>query len=245
MEVVLIDNFQIDWAEEGKDKWNYQRKRISYSFNKKGPATVVSLGEKNRKVRDLLDALDVNVAVRQSNRRKAITNDTTWARIFECIRHQANSLHSAIRNGWKCSCETPHLATLQLQERATGDWSSHFIMTFTPTNGHQKALKFRRRVIVTVKQSKAMEPSVFSRPHPTPIQEGYLNKLRVDFDIKSASKSDKQALNTRSNPHSVSAPLPPSLSSVPKSSKTVKRIAFASTTQLKTEKTSHRYVLIP
>jgi hypothetical protein len=102
--------------------WSYQRKRISHSFSKKGPDTVVSLGKKNRKLRELLDVLDLKVAAGKNDQRKAISKDTTWARIFECIRLQAKSLHSALKNGWKCSCRVPHLAALQLQERATGDW---------------------------------------------------------------------------------------------------------------------------
>ncbi|OBT67080.1 hypothetical protein VE03_04481 [Pseudogymnoascus sp. 23342-1-I1] len=218
--MMSLKNGSVDWAEEGKDKWHYQRKRISHSFSKKGPALVGSIWDKNRKFKDLLETLDRKAVSKQAYQRKTVMNDTTWAQIFQCIRHQANSLHLALRNGWKCSCETPHLAALQLQERATGDWSSRFIMTLNTTNSYQKALMSGLKIVATVKQSKNVAPSTIVRPQPVSAKEGYLNKLRAEFDI-------------RPKPLLVSKPSPSILgSAIKRSNKTVKGVVFESTSRV-------------
>ncbi|KFY87148.1 hypothetical protein V498_07273, partial [Pseudogymnoascus sp. VKM F-4517 (FW-2822)] len=218
--MMSLKNGSVDWAEEGKDRWHYQRKRISHSFSKKGPALVDSIWDKNRKFKDLLETLDRKAVSKQAYQRKTVTNDTTWAQIFQCIRHQANSLHLALRNGWKCTCETPHLAALQLQERATGNWSSQFIMTLNKTNSYQKALMSGLKVVATVKQSKDVAPLTILRPQPAAAQEGYLNKLRAEFD-------------TRPKPRFVSKSSPSILGSAMKrSNKTVKGVVFESTSQI-------------
>ncbi|KFZ13510.1 hypothetical protein V502_06563 [Pseudogymnoascus sp. VKM F-4520 (FW-2644)] len=224
--MMSLKNGSVDWAEEGKDRWHYQRKRISHSFSKKGPALVESIGDKNRKFKDLLETLDRKAVSKQTYQRKTVMNDTTWAQIFQCIRLQANSLHLALRNGWKCTCETPHLAALQLQERATGDWSSHFIMTLNKTNSYQKALMSGLKVVATVKQSKDVAPSMILRPQPAAAQEGYLNKLRADFD-------------TRPKSPLVSKPSPSILgSAIKRSNKTVKGVVFESTNRVITREYS-------
>jgi hypothetical protein len=239
----VLNNFsQVDWAKEGKDKWKYQRKRISHSFRGKGPATVAALGEKNRKFRDLLDELDKK-ATRQDNQQKAVSKDTTWAKIFECIRRQAISLHLALKKGWNCNCETPHLAALQLKQRATETWSSQFIIAFGSRSGAPNSLDPRRKILITGEQAIVAGSSISGRPQPTPVQERYLNTLRVDFAIAPASKINKQRDRFSMNTHSISAPLPASVNtppSVARKQKAGKRIAFASSTEIMIEKPSQR-----
>ena len=233
--------FQVDWAKPGEDKWNYQRKRISHSFSKKGPVTVTSLGEKNRKFKDLLDMLD-RKATPRNHQGKAISKDTTWAKVFECIRRQANSLHSALKNGWKCSCEVPHMTSLQLQKAATGDWPAHFIMKFALSKDYKIPLKSHRKVMITVVQPKKMELSSLPRPQPIPVQQELhptkINLLRANFETLSLLETPDKAQSMRSNHHSISAPV---LSSVPSETRIAVESAFSSTTQLVIENRNHRY----
>ncbi|KAF4628215.1 hypothetical protein G7Y89_g9938 [Cudoniella acicularis] len=207
--MMSLKDGSVDWAKPGADRWSYQRKRISHSFSKKGTATMKSFGEKNRKFRDLLNELDLKAVASQSNQRKVTTKDTTWARIFECIRRQANSLHRALRNGWKCGCETPHLAALQLQERATSDWTSQFIMAFASAKSQRNILNSQHKLLVAVKKSTRIDSSSSLRLQPTPLQEGSVSKitlLRADFETDLSSKGDSQVVHIQANSHSLSVP---------------------------------------
>ncbi|KAG9231768.1 hypothetical protein BJ875DRAFT_468556 [Amylocarpus encephaloides] len=186
--MMSLKDGSVEWANPDEDQWNYQRKRISHSFNKKGTVTVASLGDKNRKLRDLLDALDLGASPRHYNERTTTTSkDTTWARIFDCIRCQAGSLHLALKNGWKCGCEMPHLTALQLQTRASGGWTSQFIMAFSSKSHQQKTLDAEKKLMITVKQSQVIDPSMATRPQPKPLQDANVTKinlLRAKFDTK-------------------------------------------------------------
>lgn len=179
---------QVDWARPGEDKWNYQRKRIAHSFSKKGPETITSLSKNIRRFRDLLDVLDERVGTTgKQEQRKAGSNDTTWAKIYECIRKQALSLHEALKGGWKCTCDVPHMTSLQLQRRVTGGLSSQFILTFMPPSSSKKAWE-RRKFAVAVKEIKAADLTVAIRPAPNPVQEGYLNKLKSNVELSTPQK---------------------------------------------------------
>lgn len=76
------------------------------------------------------------------------------------------------------------------------------------------------KVVATVKQSKDVAPLTILRPQPAAAQNGYLNKLRAEFD-------------TRPKPHLVSKSSPSILGSAMKrSDKTVKGVVFDSTSQM-------------
>ena len=162
--------------------------------------------------------LDQKVVAGRKEQKTALSRDTTWAKIFECIRIQANSLHSALRNGWKCSCKVPHLAKLQLQERTTGEWSSRFIMAFVLPEIYHKTPIHQRKLLITVKQAASFEAQVSFRPQPNPIQESYLDKLRTNIEL-SAEGSHSGDLKYSAN-RSISVPTSSTFSLMKKSMKT-------------------------
>jgi hypothetical protein len=172
----------VDWVKPGEDKWNYQRKRIAHSFSKKGAETITSMERNNRKFRELLDLLDGKLVNTKVDQRKAISKDTTWANIFECIRRHARSLHSALKNGWKCNCMAPHLAALQLQERDGGCSTASFTMAFTSSTSPRTS-NFLRKVIITAKSTYSNNRANL-RPQPTPVQDWYLDKLRQNIECE-------------------------------------------------------------
>ncbi|TAQ86665.1 hypothetical protein B7494_g5026 [Chlorociboria aeruginascens] len=189
-----------DWADEGASNWDYQLKRIRLSFSKRGTETVALLEMHNRKLRELLDSSDKLESMKAATTRK----DTTWANVFDCIRKHAGSLHSAIKNGWQCSCESPHLAALRLQKHSTTDWTSQFNMSFT-VPPKIAAPQSRREVVIGIKEiTTPINPPDQSIKNPIPHEEVYLDKLRRDFEPKTTSQTS-----------SLSRPiLPPSVSSL-------------------------------
>jgi hypothetical protein len=222
---------KVDWAKPGEDKWNYQRKRISHSFNNKGPKTVASLGEKNRKLKDLLDILDRKGG--SNVQRKGIARDPSWAKIFDCIRCQANNLHSVLRMGWKCSCALPHITALQLQQRSRED--SRFALKFTPPRDHTLFIVNQRKFTITVIEPPGLESL---RPEPILVQE-YQTKmslLRPNFDKIPLSEVINRGHQIRSASHSVSTP------NLSNKSTMISKSALSSRTQLVVQSTSHRYV---
>ena len=128
-----------------------------------------------------------------------VIKDTSWAKIFECIRRHASSLHWALKNGWNCSCEVPHLGALQLQERATSDWSSQFTMIF---DGHQKAQTPLRKIKITVKEEQTYK---INMPQPTPVQEWYLDKLTDNLESQPSPKANSAGSPPTANAHSHSS----------------------------------------
>ena len=178
----------MDWARPGEDKWNYQRKRIAHSFSKKGTVTIASLSNNIQRFRGLLDALDESVGTTgKLEQRKAKSGDTTWAKMFACIRKQAFSLHAALRDGWKCTCAMPHLTSLQLQRRVTGEWTSQFVLTFLPPSD-AKATWEKRRFSVAAKQAKVVDMVVSVRPTASPVSDGYLSKLKSNVELSTPQK---------------------------------------------------------
>ena len=191
----------MDWAKPGEDKWNYQRKRIAHSFGHKGAETVASLERSNRKLRELLDLLDSQLIDGKASKKKTLSKDTTWAKFFEIVRKHASSLHSALKNGWKCNCMVPHLAGLQLQERGA-DSSACFTMTFMSTTS-STSLSSLRRVVITVKILKNSQDTAQTRPLPTPIQDSYLDKLIQNIESDPPVDSKKKTYIVSSNTSSM------------------------------------------
>lgn len=191
----------MDWAKPGEDKWNYQRKRIAHSFGHKGAETVASLERSNRKLRELLDLLDSQLIDGKASKKKTLSKDITWAKFFEIVRKHASSLHSALKNGWKCNCMGPHLAGLQLQERGA-DSSACFTMTFMSTTS-SISLSSLRRVVITVKNLKNSQDTAQTRPLPTPIQDSYLDKLIQNIESDPPVDSKKKTYILSSNTSSM------------------------------------------
>ncbi|KAF7874805.1 hypothetical protein EAF04_001979 [Stromatinia cepivora] len=147
----------IDWADEGASKWDYQLKRIRYSFSEKGPKAIETLEKHNRKLQELLDSNDKLHSMKSGK-------DTAWAKIFECIGNHAQSLHTAIQDGWNCDCHEPHKVALRLQQRTTGDWPSLFNLSFEYPEALKKIAhppRERRELVISVKSisSQSNSPS--------------------------------------------------------------------------------------
>jgi len=225
----------VDWVKPGEDKWNYHRKRLSHSFSHKGPDTIESLGKNNQKLRGLLDVLDQKIAAGKTEQTTALSKDTTWAKIFECIRTQASSLHSALQNGWKCSCEVPHLAKLQLQERTTGEWSSSFTMAFASPEICKKVQFYQRKLLVSVKQVRAFKAQVPSRTQPVPEQESYLRKLRSNIEF--STNNHRLVVLNQPTDRSISDPVSQTFSSMRKNLK-------PSSSAIKSSMSSNKSILL-
>jgi hypothetical protein len=134
----------------------------------------------------MLDLLDGKLVAGKSNK-KATAKDMTWAKIIECIRKHATSLHSALRNGWKCNCMVPHLAALRLQEREGENSSTCFTLTFTSSISTKSTISVRK-VMITVKDTTNEKGVPPATPQSTPAQDWYLNKLRQNIESGEISK---------------------------------------------------------
>lgn len=184
-DVLSLKNGEVDWADDGASRWDYQLKRVRLSFSKKGPKTLSLLESHNRKLRELLESND------QLESMKATKKDTSWGGIFECIRQHASSLHSAIKRNWRCNCTTPHITDLQLQRRSTGGWSSSFNIAFEALDETELRNIRRREVVIRIrKESRAEEPP-YAPSLPSKgqfsAQEQYLDmgRLRRNFEPNS------------------------------------------------------------
>jgi hypothetical protein len=226
----------VDWAKPGEDKWNYQRKRIAHSFSKKGAETIASMERNNRKFRELLDLLDGKLVDGKNSQRKTMSKDTTWAKIFECIRKHTRSLHSVIKNGWKCNCVVPHLTALQLRERDGNDSAAYFTLIFTSSEA-TKTLTPTRKLIVTVKDTNSNNLATF-RPQPPPIQDWYLDKLRQNIECELPINAKKEP-----SPLSISSSVYPEYGSCARKSDSI--VTFSSVqssngTEILVEENHHR-----
>ncbi|CZR68674.1 uncharacterized protein PAC_18573 [Phialocephala subalpina] len=185
-DVLSLKNGEVDWADNGASKWDYQLKRIRLSFSKRGPKTLAALETQNRKLRELLESNEKLESM------KATRKDTTWGNIFECIRRHANSLHSALKRNWCCDCTTPHGTNLQLQRRSTGGWTSNFNVAFEMQLDTQTRNAKRREFLIRLKADKAMDElskdlfrSFVGRPS-SDTQHLDLGRLRQNFENKSS-----------------------------------------------------------
>ncbi|KAE9366234.1 hypothetical protein N431DRAFT_351599 [Stipitochalara longipes BDJ] len=167
----------VNWAEDAT--WDYQLKRIRLSFSKRGPKTVASLENHNRKLRELLDSND------KLDSMKATRKDTTLGTIFECIRGHASSVHTAIKKSWTCNCNRSHATGLRLQKRLTGD-EPEFSMAFNIPEEVHKPPTNAREVTISIKKKPPEDSKAFqTSPAPSlgelPAKENYIGKLRTDF----------------------------------------------------------------
>lgn len=193
----------------------------------------------NRKFRELLDLLDGKLVNTKVDQRKAISKDTTWANIFECIRRHARSLHSALKNGWKCNCMAPHLAALQLQERDGGCSTASFTMAFTSSTSPRTS-NFLRKVIITAKSTYSNNRANL-RPQPTPVQDWYLDKLRQNIECELSL--DAKGVQTSSNSSSISSKYGSSTSFTKSDSiVTLSNVQSGSGTEILVEESHHRSV---
>ncbi|RFU31084.1 hypothetical protein B7463_g5232, partial [Scytalidium lignicola] len=167
--------WEVEWARDGASRWNYQMKRIYLSFSKKGNVIIEELERHNKTLAALLDSKD------KLDSLKATRKDTTWANIFSGIRSHANSLYAALKKGWNCECEAGHSTALRLQPRETGGWSSDFNMYFTVPREGPTHPKVRREVMISIRKPKK-EAVVLSQTSRVPDKDGYLSKLRRDFE---------------------------------------------------------------
>ncbi|KAB8300153.1 hypothetical protein EYC80_000380 [Monilinia laxa] len=172
---------KFDWADEGASSWDFQLKRIRYSFSKRGTKAVEPLEKHNRKLRELLDSND------KLDNIKSVKKDTTWAKVFECIRRHAKNLHAAIREGWKCDCREPHKVALRLQQRTLEEWSPLFNLSFEYPEQFKRTsqLHVRRELVISVKTTNMPDNGSPSLLHPSTAVIG-LEKLRRNFESKSS-----------------------------------------------------------
>ncbi|KAI9668915.1 MAG: hypothetical protein M1829_005227 [Trizodia sp. TS-e1964] len=110
---------QLHWTESGSSsgriRWEYEFKRISYTFGKKKREKLMSDLEKhNNEIQTLLGNSERLEPMRR-RRRSAIPS------FFQRIRTQACSLHSALNRAWKCECSSSHATKLLLEKRVNKD----------------------------------------------------------------------------------------------------------------------------
>ena len=166
-------------------------KRVQLSFSKKGNNILTSLETHNRKLRELLDSNEKLESV------KASQKDTTWANIFDCIRKHANSIHAAIRTGFCCTC-TNHAASLRLEQRKTGEWTSNFNLAFSVLDSSKADAKFRREVTLKVRQCRETPAMKIKSPQQTKkVEYGTMLDLRTQFESKSSPQLDQSLGNPR------------------------------------------------
>jgi hypothetical protein len=69
---------------------------------------------------------------------------TAFADIFDGIRQHARSIHTALKRGWNCDCETPHIVALRLENvpRVVGPQTSMWLLT---SQGQKLFLKFANK----------------------------------------------------------------------------------------------------
>jgi len=199
--MMSLKDGSIDWANPGEKQWKYQAKRIQLSFSENGTRTIQALEKKIQDLKNLLDLLDsTNDTLDEM---KTTPKDTTLGKLFENIRRQASSLHSAIKNGWKCHCEATHLAGLQLQKRQASDSSPCFTMNFPLPQPAPPGHILRRKVMIQLKE----KTQGIKRPQPVPVQDNYIASLRTTFDAKLSSESSTITLPIRSGISSASSSL--------------------------------------
>lgn len=180
--VLILSLLQVDWAKDGESRWDYQMKRIHLSFSKKGVRALSALETHNRKLRDLMDSNDKLDGMR------ATRKDTKWASIFQCIRHHASSLHTALKKSWTCECTAPHTTSLRLQRRVTGGWSSQFHLDFS---GPPRESLTRREVVISVREKTENGGTNLSN-FPDPNE--YLSRLRSNFEPKACPQINSRPI---------------------------------------------------
>ena len=182
-------------------------KRIRLSFRDEGQTILSSLEANNRRLRDLLESHD------NLNSMKETKTDMTWAKVFENIRCHARSLHTALKRGWNCTCVSPHVAALRLQQRPKDNWSPDFNVVFSAPSEIKIPVKVRREVVITIREKIESAKSAPEQVAGPVMPKGdYLNEIRRDFQSKSSLIVNNVPHPTF--PHSISASPPASPSAV-------------------------------
>jgi hypothetical protein len=139
------------------------------------------------------------------------TKYTPFADIFEGIRRHARSIHTALKRGWNCDCNTPHTAALRLEKRSKCGWGSNFNVAFDIPRS--KTLpRGRQEVRICVrKQNKDEENFLKPKSGPCPASDDWVNELRSN--LRPASPPAVNLPPRPFLPHSVSTSSTLSLSS--------------------------------
>jgi hypothetical protein len=127
---------------------------------------------------------------------------TPFTDIFKEIRRHARSIHTALKRGWNCDCETPHIAALRLEKRSRGDCASNFNVAFD-IPGSKALPKVHQEVRICIRNQHKDEENVLeTKSGSCPASDDWVNELRSNF--RSASTP---AVNLPPRPD-----LPPSVS---------------------------------
>jgi hypothetical protein len=108
-----------------------------------------SLKNENSRLQELLNPRNDFEIVKRARK------DTTWAKAFNNIRQHASSLHTALKNGWNCSCEGFHPGYLRLQEHATEGMPPQFDMKFVVAP--EDRIKVTCEVVISIKENEPTE----------------------------------------------------------------------------------------
>jgi hypothetical protein len=127
------------------------------------------------------------------------TKYTPFADIFEGIRRHARSIHTALKRGWNCDCNTPHTAALRLEKRSKCGWGSNFNVAFDIPRSK------------TLPRGKDEENFLKPKSGPCPASDDWVNELRSN--LRPASPPAVNLPPRPSLPHSVSTSSTLSLSS--------------------------------
>jgi hypothetical protein len=105
---------------------------------------------------------------------------TPFADIFEGIRRHARSIHTALKKGWNCDCETPHIAALRLEKRSKGGWASNFNVAFD-ISGSKTLPKVRQEVKICIRKESKDGDVLETKSESCPASDDWVNELRSNF----------------------------------------------------------------
>lgn len=134
---------------------------------------------------------------------KTFPKDTTCGTLFENIRRHAVTLHSVIKNSWKCNCEVSHLTSLQLQKRQASDCPPRFIINLALPQREPTSANSRRKLLIYAKDSQ--DTLKLEKPQPVLVQETYITQLRTNLRTKSVPNVNSTTPLVRAGPHSSSS----------------------------------------
>lgn len=175
--------------------WDDQLAKIHLNFSiLNGVRLLDSLEKNNYRLQELLNTSNKFDSVNVTRK------NTAWAKVFGSIRQHASILHTVLKKGWNCSCQSPHRGGLRLQTRTTGGWSSQFNMTFVvPAEALDNVC---REVTVSAKENEPEEKisnPPFSRSFSG--QAPYLDGLsNADSDLRPFPHINKMQ-RTEPQPH--------------------------------------------
>lgn len=141
---------------------------------------------------------------------KNVPKDTSWGKLFESIRRHAVTLHSVLKDSWKCNCELSHLASLQLQKRQASDCPPKFIINLALPQRESTSANSRRKLLIYAKDPQ--ETPKLERPEPVPVQETYITQLRTHLQTKSPLDIDSTTHLIQPGPNSSSSSVSSSFS---------------------------------